>query len=62
VNGQPTRVGFVPQTRVTVTAGEWVLDGLKWAVEYSHNWDYPTSKGGTGNQANGVFTTLTYNF
>lgn len=56
----PTRVGFAPESRLTVTAGEWVLDGLRIVLEYSHAWDYPTSKGGTGRQADGVFTALTY--
>ena len=54
------RVGFVPKRRVLLTAGEWVTDGLKLAVEYSRNWDYSLSEGGTGNSANGLFTTLTY--
>ena len=56
----PARVGFVPQHRLTVTGGEWFLDGAKLAVEYSHNWDYTRKQGGTGNQADGVFTRLTY--
>jgi len=43
VNGVPTRFGFVPQNRVFLTAGEWVMDGLKVAVEYSANWDYQVS-------------------
>jgi hypothetical protein len=62
VGGRPTRVGFAPQTRLSFTAGEWVLEGLKLAVEYSVDWDYPKSDGGTGNIGNGVFTALTYNF
>ena len=60
INTEPTRVGFVPKTRLLLTAGEWVLDGVKLQVEYSRNWDYPISAGGTGNTAHGVFTTLTY--
>lgn len=60
VAGAPTRVGFAPESRLTVTAGEWVLDGLRIVLEYSHAWDYPSSKGGTGRQADGVFTALTY--
>ena len=60
INGVPTRVGFVPRKRLLLTAGEWVLDGLRLVIEYSHNWDYSTSEGGTGNSANGLFTTLTY--
>ena len=58
--GTPNRVGFVPQSRILVTAAEWVLEGGKIALEYSHDWDYPVSKGGTGKQANGFFLDLTY--
>ena len=60
IDGAPSLVGAVPKHRATVTAGEWILDGLKLALEYSHNWDYPRGQGGTGNQADGVFTSLTY--
>jgi len=35
VNGVPTRFGFVPPKPGFLTAGEWVMDGLKVAVEYS---------------------------
>jgi hypothetical protein len=56
----PTRVGFVPEGRLTITAGEWVLDGLKIAIEYSHNWDYSTANGGTGRQADGIFLGFSY--
>ena len=62
INGVPTRIGFVPQDRLLVTAGEWVMDGLKLAVEYSANWDYPQSAGGTGQVAHGVFGSVQLNF
>jgi hypothetical protein len=62
INNQPTRVGFLPKTRLLVTFGEWVLDNLKWSIEYAANWDYSVSQGGTGKFATGVFTNLTYNF
>jgi hypothetical protein len=58
--GGPQRVGFVPQSRIMVTAAEWVLEGAKVSLEYSHDWDYSVAKGGTGRQANGVFLDLTY--
>jgi hypothetical protein len=58
----PTRAGFLPQSRVSITAGEWVLENTKLAIEYSHNWDYPVAKGGTGKQADGFFIALTYNW
>ena len=62
VNGLPTRIGFVPQNRLFLTAGEWVMDGLKVAVEYSANWDYPVSSGGTGKVAHGGFGLVQLNF
>src|SRR6266853_1093627 len=62
VNGLPTRIGFVPQNRVFLTAGEWVMDGLKVAVEYSANWDYPVCSGGTGKVAHGGFGLVQLNF
>jgi hypothetical protein len=58
--GGPTRVGFVPESRLTVTAAEWVLEGVKIAVEYSHNWDYSVGNRGTGRQADGVLLDFTY--
>lgn len=60
--GVPTRIGFVPQNRLFLTAGEWVMDGLKVAVEYSANWDYSTNVGGTGKLAHGAFGLLQLNF
>lgn len=60
VDSTSSRVGFVPKKRLLLTAGEWVLDGVKLAVEHSRNWDYPVNEGGTGKIASGLFTTLTY--
>jgi hypothetical protein len=56
------RVGFVPRRRFLVSVGEWVLEGVRFALEYSHVWDYPQTQGGTGTgrSANGVFSTITY--
>jgi hypothetical protein len=62
INGEPNRVGFVPETRLLVTAGEWVLPELKVAVEYSANWDYPQSRGGTGQLVHGIFGLVQFNF
>jgi hypothetical protein len=61
-NGIPTRIGFVPQHRLFLTGGEWVMDGLKVAVEYSANWDHPQDRGGTGKVAHGAFGLLQLNF
>jgi hypothetical protein len=64
VNGvpTPTRVGFVPERRLLVTAGEWVMEDLKVAVEYSTNWDYSPSRGGTGQVVHGIFGLVQLNF
>ena len=60
IAAEEQRVGFVPERRFLVGMGEWVLDGLRVAVEYSHIMDYSEADGGTGNSGNGVFTQLTY--
>jgi hypothetical protein len=52
-------VGDLPRRRYLVSVGEWVLDGLRFAVEYAHIEDYPR-EGGTVEHADGVFTMLTY--
>jgi uncharacterized coiled-coil protein SlyX len=62
INGVPTRVGFVPQNKLLLTYGEWVMDGLKVAVEGAVNWDYPQSSGGTGEVVYGVFGLVQLNF
>jgi hypothetical protein len=56
------RVGSLPRSRWTLTAGEWVLDGLKVQLEYSQIRDYPISLGGTGATGSGIQTTLTYSW
>jgi len=62
INGAPTRFGFVPENRLFVTAGEWVMEDLKVAVEYSINWDYSLSHGGTGGVVHGIFGLVQLNF
>jgi hypothetical protein len=62
IKGVPTRVGFVPASRLLVTAGEWVLPELKVAVEYSANWDYSPSRGGTGLLVHGIFGLVQFNY
>ena len=61
-NGQATRVGFAPKSRLILTAGEWVLDGVKVILEASLDWDYSRKEGGTGKMGSGLFAALTYNF
>jgi len=51
-----------PTPAFSSPAGNGVMDGLKVAVEYSANWDYPVSSGGTGKVAHGVFGLLQLNF
>jgi hypothetical protein len=61
IDGEQVRVGFVPEKRFVVGMGEWVLDGLRVAVEYSHIVDYPVGEGlGSGGSANGFFGVVTY--
>lgn len=60
VNGERLRVGALPQSRWTLTFGEWVQEGLKLQVEYSRTQDYPLSEGGTGASGSNIQMTLTY--
>jgi uncharacterized coiled-coil protein SlyX len=62
IGGVPTRVGFVPQNKLLLTYGEWVMDGLKIAIEGAVNWDYPQSSGGTGQVVYGAFGSVQFNF
>ena len=57
-----SRVGFVPRNRLTLTAGEWVLENTKLAIEYSRDSDYQKDQGGTGMRANEYVAAITYNF
>jgi hypothetical protein len=56
----PTRVGFVPERRLSVGFGEWVLPGLRVAFEYSYELDYDEDDGGTDESAHGFFNQMTY--
>jgi hypothetical protein len=58
----PTRVGFVPERRFSIGIGEWILEGMRIAFEYSHAIDYSQADGGTGNAADGFFMQWTYEF
>ena len=62
VNGQPKRTGAVPQSRFFITAGEWVMDGVKLQLEYALSFDYSRARGGTGKMGHGIFSVLTFNF
>jgi uncharacterized coiled-coil protein SlyX len=62
INGVPNRVGFVPKSRLLMTAGEWVLEGLKLSLEGSVDWDYPVNEGGTGATGWGLLMALTFTF
>ncbi|MEO6269849.1 MAG: hypothetical protein ABIP08_06060 [Lautropia sp.] len=62
IGGVPTRTGFAPKSRLTLTAAEWVLEGLKLTLESSLNWDYPVNEGGTGGMSYGFFGGLTFTF
>ena len=60
LNNLPSRVGNLPRSRWTLTAGEWVQEGLKVQLEYSRLTDYATEQGGTGASASAIQMTLTY--
>ena len=60
VAGLPVAMAGLPRQRLLLTAGEWLQDGLRLAVEYSREWDYPLADGGSGRVANGWTTSLTY--
>jgi len=40
LDGERSRVGFLPKRRLLIGAGEWFMDGIKLAIEYSRDWDY----------------------
>lgn len=58
----PTRVGFLPRSRVTLTLGEWLFANARFATEVVVDWDYSRRDGGTGRMASGVFTSLLLTF
>jgi outer membrane murein-binding lipoprotein Lpp len=60
IGGELVRVGFVPERRFLVGAGEWVLPNMRISVEYSRFWDYKKDRGGTGRAADGVLALLTF--
>ena len=62
LNPVALRVGNVPEQRFSIGIGEWVLDGLRIAIEYSHVIDYDEQEGGTGNSANAYLMQMTYEF
>jgi hypothetical protein len=62
LNGELIRVGFLPRSRWTLTAGEWIQEGLKIQLEYSHTTDYSINQGGTGATGRGLQMTLTYSW
>jgi len=35
IDGERSRVGFLPRRRLLISAGEWFMDGIKLAIEYS---------------------------
>ncbi len=55
----PIRVGNVPEKRLSVGVGEWILPSVRLAFEYSHAIDYSVADGGTGNSADAVLSQLT---
>ena len=54
------RVGTVPERRLAIGAGEWMLPNVRVALEYAHAWDYSTGRGGTGRDADAILSMLTF--
>jgi hypothetical protein len=52
--------GEFAERRLLATAGMWILDDLRWKLEYDHDWDYSESDGGTGDILDKVTSQLTY--
>ena len=62
VSGKSERVGAAPKSRVILTAGEWVAEDLKIALDLLVDWDYASKDGGTGERGFSIISSLTYNF
>jgi hypothetical protein len=62
LNPVALRTGNVPERRFSIGIGEWILDGMRIAIEYSRVFDYSTDEGGTGNGANAYLMQWTYEF
>jgi uncharacterized coiled-coil protein SlyX len=62
VNGEATRVGSLPRSRLAFTVGEWVFPNLRLATELQIDWDYTRRDGGTGKTGTGIFTSLLLTF
>lgn len=58
--GTPNRIGFLPKQRLTMSLGEWLVDGVKLVFEYSLTKDYAPSEGGSGATGRGLSAVLTY--
>jgi len=60
LDDENVRIGAVPKSRLLLTFGEWLAEGLKIAAEYSRITDYTPAEGGTGSTGDGLLMTLTY--
>lgn len=59
-NGITSRVGALPRQRLTLTLGEWLMDGVKLVFEYSLIKDYSIPDGGTDATGRSLAAVLTY--
>ena len=59
-NGVTSRLGALPKQRLTLTLGEWLMDGVKLVFEYSLIRDYPVVDGGTDATGRSLAAVLTY--
>ncbi len=54
--------GVLPESRIAATAGIGLTEGLGLTAEYSHDEDYDTNDGGTGEGADAIVVQLAYEF
>lgn len=60
--GLEVRAGALPRERFLISVGEWVMDGVRVAIEYSQVKDYSPRDAGTGKTASGVQAVFTYDW
>lgn len=60
--GTSDMVGHLPGSRILASFGIGIFEGTTLAVEYTHDNDYDTDKGGTDNSADSFLAQLAYEF
>jgi len=52
--------GAFPKQRLLTTVGTWLAPNMRLALEYGHEYDYSSAKGGTGRSTDSFISRLTY--